>query len=116
MGLSLWRRLWPRPNWEKIVQACGLLALGTVGYFVGRHGILSQATAVPPPPAPGGAQTAPPALMPGVSDYSRRAVAYIYGNIMVSREDLGEYLIARFGAEKLDLFVNKLIIEHACKE
>src|SRR5438105_1915867 len=109
------QRLWPRTK-GKVVQFCGLLALGTVGYFVGRHGILARATAVPPPPAPAGAPVATPAPMPGTSDYSRRAVAYIYGNLMVSREDLGEYLIARFGADKLDMLVNKLIIEHACKE
>jgi hypothetical protein len=41
----------------------------------------------------------------------RRVVAYIYGNIPVSREELGDYLIARGGYEKLELFVNKKIIE-----
>lgn len=113
MLLSFWRR--PRTHGKKLVQACGLLALGVMGYFVGRYGILSQATAVPPPPGPSNSQVAQPAPMSGASDYSRRAVAYIYGNVMVSREDLGEYLIARQGAEKLALLINKLIIEHACK-
>src|SRR5205807_393395 len=32
----------------------------------------------------------------------------------VTREQLGEYLIARYGAERLDLMVNKLIVEQEC--
>lgn len=41
----------------------------------------------------------------------KRVVAYIYGNLPVTREDLGEFLIARGGHEKLELLVNKKIIE-----
>lgn len=48
-------------------------------------------------------------------DYAQRVVAYIYGNVPVTREELGEYLIARFGADKLELLVNKKIIEQACR-
>ena len=40
-----------------------------------------------------------------------RVVAYIYGSVPVTREELGEFLIARGGAEKLELLVNKRIIE-----
>jgi hypothetical protein len=61
------------------------------------------------PPAP---KVAPP--LP--SDYSQRVVAYIYGSVPITREDLGEFLIARQGAEKLELLVNKRIIEHACQQ
>jgi hypothetical protein len=43
-------------------------------------------------------------------------VAYIYGSVPITREDLGEYLIARVGTERLDLLVNKRIIEHECQE
>ncbi|MGE3809194.1 MAG: hypothetical protein AB7K24_31405, partial [Gemmataceae bacterium] len=50
------------------------------------------------------------------SDYAQRAVAYIYGTQVITRADLGEYLIARFGAERLEFFVNKLIIERECKD
>jgi hypothetical protein len=49
------------------------------------------------------------------SDYSRRVVAYIYDNTPVSREDLGEYLIARFGQERVDFLVNRRIVEMACQ-
>jgi hypothetical protein len=51
-----------------------------------------------------------PATFPEVTA-DKRVVAYIYGNIPVTREELGEFLIARGGAEKLELLVNKRIIE-----
>lgn len=41
----------------------------------------------------------------------KRVVAYVYGNVPVLREELGDFLIARGGWEKLDLLVNKKIIE-----
>src|SRR5207249_12001612 len=41
----------------------------------------------------------------------KQVVAYIYGNVPVTREELGDFLIARGGAEKLELLVNKKIIE-----
>src|SRR5580692_10686650 len=40
----------------------------------------------------------------------KRIVAYVYGNIPVTREELGDFLIMRGGHEKLDLLVNKRII------
>jgi hypothetical protein len=43
-------------------------------------------------------------------------VAYIFGNIPITREDLGEYLIARFGQEKIDLLINKKILDHICQQ
>src|SRR5579872_380407 len=41
----------------------------------------------------------------------KRIVAYIYGNMPVTREELGDFLINRGGHEKLELLVNKRIIE-----
>jgi hypothetical protein len=49
-------------------------------------------------------------------DNSRQVVAYIYGSIPLTREDLGEYLIARHGAERLELMVNRRIIDLACQK
>ncbi len=46
------------------------------------------------------------------TDLSKRPIATIYGNITITREELGDYLIARGGIEKLDLLVNKDIIEY----
>src|SRR5439155_1421117 len=63
------------------------------------------------------AQT-PVAPQPGPApsaDYTSRVVAYIYGTTPITREELGEYLIARFGTDKLGLLVNKRIIETACQ-
>jgi len=42
---------------------------------------------------------------------SRQVVAYIYNGIPITREELGEFLIARGGYQKLELLVNKRIIE-----
>src|SRR5205823_2082025 len=50
------------------------------------------------------------------SDYSQRVVAYVYGTMPITREDLGEYLIARQGSDKVELLVNKRIIEVACQK
>ncbi|MBA4064701.1 MAG: hypothetical protein C0501_13500 [Isosphaera sp.] len=53
--------------------------------------------------------TAQPAAAPPAAD--KRVVAYIYGTTPVTREELGDFLIARGGHEKLDLVVNKKIID-----
>jgi hypothetical protein len=59
--------------------------------------------------APGGAvRPAAPAPQP---EPDRRVVGYIYGNVPIMREELGEFLIARGGHEKLELLCNKKIIE-----
>lgn len=112
MFRSLCKPLWRR---QRIVPGFALFGLAALAFVIGRYGMVSRATADPPQRVPVQTVNAP-AQQPPASDYSRRAVAYIYGNIMVSREDLGEYLIARQGADKLELLVNKMIIEHACKQ
>jgi hypothetical protein len=48
------------------------------------------------------------------SDYSRRVVAYIY-DMPITREELGEYLIARFGAQRIEFLVNRRIVEMECQ-
>ena len=60
--------------------------------------------------------TPPPAAASPEPDYATRPVAYIHGSVPVTRQDLGEFLIARGGAEKVELLVNKIIIEHECKK
>lgn len=42
----------------------------------------------------------------------KRVVAYIYGNVPVTREELGDFLINRGGHEKLELLVNRKIIDY----
>ncbi len=83
------------------VRALGLTGATFAGYM---FGITSdRVTAQPPAPSQPG-QPAQPAP-------DKRVVAYIYGNVPVTREELGDFLIARGGYEKLDLLVNKKIIE-----
>src|SRR5262249_54083795 len=47
---------------------------------------------------------------PGPTPLPNQVVAYINGTIGVTREELGEYLIERYGAEKLEFLVNRRII------
>ncbi len=75
------------------VRVLGLAGAATAGYF---FGITSDRV---------GAQ------QPGLPTPDKRVVAYIYGNMPVTREELGDFLIARGGHEKLELLVNKRIIE-----
>jgi hypothetical protein len=98
-----------RPHWVLSVRALGILGLLGLAYCWGRFGSLPQANAVQPT-APGKGE--PTDAAP--SDYAQRWVAVIHGNIPVTREEFGEYLIARH-ADKLELLVNKRIIDHACK-
>lgn len=56
----------------------------------------------------------PPRTLPAsvtTPDAGKRVVAYVHGATPVTREDLGEYLIARGGMDKLELLVNKRVIE-----
>src|SRR5262245_26011342 len=117
-----------RRNWQKWAIGTGVAGLVGLAFCVGRMTSVPQAAAAPTttpapktdktPARPAGAPVAgaPAAVQERPSDYSRRVVAYHHGTIPITREDLGEYLIARQGAEKLELLVNRRIIEQACKE
>jgi hypothetical protein len=100
-------------NWSfgrgSATTALGMFGAVAVGFWLGR-GPESAAQAAPPP-------ANPPAPAPAVpqSDWDKRVVAYIYGSIPITREDLGEYLIARHGLDNIELLVNKKIIDHACE-
>ena len=43
-------------------------------------------------------------------------VAYLKGNIPITCQELGDYLIERQGAERIENLVNRRIIELACRE
>lgn len=68
-----------------------------------------------PVPSPTPAATTDSSVPPPSTEYTQRAVGYIFDNVPITREMLGEYLIARCGAEKLELLANKMIIEEAAK-
>ena len=81
-----------------------LMAIG--GVLMAAAGAMSAPPTNPVPPASLG------------SEYSKRILATIQtqkGRVAITREDLGEYLIARNGPEKLELLINKRIIDEACK-
>jgi parvulin-like peptidyl-prolyl isomerase len=52
---------------------------------------------------------------PGPVPPPNQVVAYIHGSEPVTREELGELLIARYGTEKIEFLVNRRIIEQECR-
>jgi hypothetical protein len=67
----------------------------------------------------GAAALAAPAQTPPVVQVSGtqaqvRAVAYIYDSIPITRDELADFLIARGGYEKIELLINRKIIETEC--
>lgn len=111
---STWR--WIGRNLGRPFTAAGFLGLLALAFCWGRFGALPQATALPPDSPPkAGAPPAAPAPSDPSSEYARRWVAVINGNIPITREEFGEYLIARH-SDKLELMVNRRIIDLACKQ
>jgi parvulin-like peptidyl-prolyl isomerase len=104
-------------GWYRIM-ALGLFAVAALasGWFLGVQSTSSRVVAGPAQPAAKASPAEAPLGPEPSADYSRRVVARLYGKIDVTREQLGEYLIARLGADRLENLVNKLIIEHACRE
>ena len=103
---------------RRLVRGLALAGVAGVGYAFGIT--TDRAAAQQPAPAalPSAVQNVPPggAVRPGALPQpqpqgDKRVVAYVYGNTPIFREELGDYLIARGGAEKLELLVNKRIIE-----
>jgi hypothetical protein len=99
-------------NWRPLAFGLGFLALMSGAYYLGRCTTLPSAAAA----TPGVGDTPKDSATKKEGDHSRQVVAYIYGSIPLTREDLGEYLIARQGAERLDLMVNRRIIDLACQK
>jgi hypothetical protein len=105
-----------RWSWGKLAILSSWLLVAGLAFYLGRVCLTPQATAAPPhntyraqdpPPAP--------APTPPSGDY-HNVVAYVSGNVPITREDLGEYLIARMGAERLDMLINHRIVDMACKQ
>jgi hypothetical protein len=99
----------------RMALGIGFVGLTALAVLWGQQNSLSRARATPPQQKIT-AETTPAPTPPTSSDYSRRVVAYVYDTIPITREELGEYLIARMGAERLRNLVNKRIIEHACQQ
>jgi hypothetical protein len=104
-------------NWRKLLLGGGMAALAGLAFYWGH----SSAQCQTPPPAP--VSTGKPCEMvpeaplapDSGTDYCRRVVAYINKNVPITREDLGEFLIARYGPDKVEALVNRRIVDLACQ-
>lgn len=85
--------------WTSWCTSGGLAALVVMAAW---HGGPSRMSAAPQAPAS--------------EAEAKRVVAYIHNTIPLTRDELGEYLIARLGADRIQSFVNLRIIEHACQQ
>ena len=57
-----------------------------------------------------------PQAAASAGDIDHRVVAYLYETEPVTRDELAEYLVPRRGPERLDAFINRRVIEYACKD
>jgi hypothetical protein len=93
------------------VRRLAAAAVAAAGFGV----LADRALTQPPQPAAPAPAPEPTLLDPAAKDfatgYGLRPVAYIYGDVPVTRAELAEFLIARGGYEKVELLVNKKIIE-----
>jgi hypothetical protein len=95
-----------------------MAGLAGMTFCMGRSGALCQTPAAAPPVVitkPGQMLPNAPLAPDNGSDYSRRVVAYINNNVPITREDLGEFLIARYGLDMVEILVNRKIVELACQ-
>jgi PPIC-type PPIASE domain len=100
-----------RPGfWRQTVMVLIMLGATVAAFYWGRMGVSSRVDAQQPRP---GAPAQPGSQFP--SDYSRRPVASIYDNTTITREELGEYLISRLGPERLELMINRRIVDMNCQ-
>jgi hypothetical protein len=96
---------------KKFAMTMVLAAIGGAAFYLGRLAGPQAADAQ----QPGGPNLLDRGAPISESDYGRRIVAQIYGNVPITREELGEFLIARFGAERLEFLVNRRIVEKVCQ-
>jgi len=101
----------------RVISGLTAVALVGMGFWLGQAAEKPLAAQTAP------AKSAAPAKLPQTAtataqplENDKRVVAYIYGNIPLTREDLGEYLIQRYGRDRIELFVNKRIIERTCAQ
>jgi hypothetical protein len=78
---------------------------------VGAAAVTGLGVAFAQQPAPRPTTPTPPAPAPATGGDGSKTVAIIYGNVAVTQEEFGKFLTDRGGADKIDLYVNKRIIE-----
>jgi parvulin-like peptidyl-prolyl isomerase len=106
-------------KWRRMALAAGGLGVAVAG------ACMARALWVAPATAQSAAQSAavtpqtnasPAPSTGGASDYTSSVAATIHEHTVLTREDLGEYLIARFGVSKLETLVNNRIIDKYCRQ
>jgi len=111
-----------RLGWKKLALALGCAGVVTAGLVWGRPWDGKETPAAAPTNA---SAATPPADGPAVplvadnrppSEYYRQIAATLNGNVAITYEDLGKYLIDRYGADKVQHLISWRIIEAACRE
>jgi hypothetical protein len=110
----------PKLTWKRLILATLGAGAVTGAIWLGRSATQPQADAAPPTQPTTEAPTPappPPTATEDPSYYSQRVVAFAYGNTLpITHEQLGEYLIARCGPDKVLNLVSKLVIEQKCRD
>jgi len=104
-----------RSSWHKNVSCPRIIAATLALLLSGQHRDMPQAMAQTPTKEENKA-VKQASYIPAAKADSGQVVAYIYGTIPITREELGEYLVERMGAERLNNLVNRRIIEQAAQE
>jgi hypothetical protein len=95
----------------RLLRGLAFAGAAAAGYAFGVTSDSAQAQPAPGTLPPGMAQPQPAQQPPKAAEGDRRIVGYLYGSVPITREELGDFLIARGGYEKLELLANKRIIE-----
>jgi parvulin-like peptidyl-prolyl isomerase len=103
-------RFLPGRRWSRLGLILGGASALAVGVWFGRGMFVRHAAAQQ------AAQVVPAEAASSSGDYASRVVAYIHTNQALTRQDLGEYLLHRYGAEKLPLLLNKRLIDEECQK
>jgi hypothetical protein len=92
---------------SRVAGWIGGVGLFAVGFIVGQltHSPVSHAQQEQAAPSP-----------PAKSESATRVVAYIHGSIPITREEYGEFLIARANYNQLEKLVNRRILEIECEK
>lgn len=101
---------------KRFVAALGGAAILGLGYFLGQSGPNDLAAQQVKPVSATTPNLNLPAEKPKPDENAHRVIAYINGTTALTREEFGEYLIQRVGRERVELFVNKRIIETEAKK
>ncbi len=107
----------------KVLTGLVAAAVAATGFAVGagdppRPGVDPRPLTPPAgaKPAPAEAFNAPIGFVDSgaVARSDPNVVATIFGDVPVARQEFADYLIRKYGAKEIELFVNKRLLEHEC--